>query len=146
MGIFPYCNSPSTVENMNKLVLVLSTILLSTLCTAETTLEPGSTSAAPCWAEAFPTALPNITITGESRVENDLTCDVCNQIFQGLDDVLLENEEQIAHALENLCEGMPWLFEICWRVVESCMDELIELLIEYGLNPTDMCEALLLCP
>ena len=32
--------------------------------------------------------------------------------MQGLDDYLLENEDQIAHAFENLCEGFPWLFEV----------------------------------
>ena len=53
---------------------------------------------------------------------------------------------QIAHALENLCEGLPWLFEVCWRLVEACMDDIIEMLIRDGLNPSDMCAALYLCP
>ncbi len=36
--------------------------------------------------------------------------------------------------------------QICWRLVEVCMDDLIEMIIESGLNPSDMCEALYLCP
>ena len=85
--------------------------------------------------------------------------------MQGLDDYLLENEDQIAHAFENLCEGFPWLFEvqtltlvlilfflmsvcvqICWRLVEACLDDLIEMIVRDGLNPQMMCEALFLCP
>merc|ERR1712203_330177 len=105
--------------------------------TATTTSSP-----LPCWSEAF----PNQTARVAATTGNPLTCDICTDIFQGLDDFLLDNEDQIAHALENLCEGFPWLFEICWRLVEACMDDLIEMIIESGLNPKDMCEALFLCP
>merc|ERR1719239_256666 len=108
-----------------------------------TTTPVPTTSGLPCWWGAFPTPPPNYT---NPRSENDLTCDLCTLVFQGLDDVLLDNEYQIAHALENLCEGFPWLFEICWRLVEYCTDDIIEMIIEYGLNPKDMCDALFLCP
>ena len=89
--------------------------------------------------------------------------------FYGSAFIVFSLSYQIAHALENLCEGFPWLFEvkslsvqfpikiilsvssliitqICWRLVEACMDDLIEMIIESGLNPKDMCEALFLCP
>merc|ERR1719481_2401621 len=100
-----------------KTLFILSVICVSwAFAQNHTSTVPDTTSSPPCWADMFPTLPPNATARGA----NDLTCDVCSQIFQGLDDVLIENEEQIAHALENLCEGMPWLFEICWRVVESC--------------------------
>ncbi len=36
--------------------------------------------------------------------------------------------------------------QICWRLVEACLDDIIETIIESGFNPTDMCEALFLCP
>merc|ERR1711931_526118 len=129
----------------SRLLVFLSTAALAqedtTTTTTTTTTTSGlpTTTSTPCWLEAFPP--PNIT-----RTENELTCEICTVIFEGLDDTLLNNEEQIAHALENLCEGMPWLFEICWRLVEACVDDIIELLVEGGLNPTDMCGALLLCP
>merc|ERR1712181_47126 len=90
----------------------------STTTTAGTTGFP-TTTTTPCWLEAFPP--PNNTRTG-----NEVTCEICTVIFEGIDDTLLNNEEQIAHALENLCEGMPWLFEICWRLVEACVDDIIE--------------------
>merc|ERR1711872_175338 len=113
---------------------------LGSFCQTETTTELDQ----PCWSEAF----PNMTsiIRARAAQRNELTCDICTEIMQGLDDFLLDNEDQIAHALENLCEGFPWLFEICWRLVEACFDDLIEIIIEYGLNPKDMCEALFLCP
>merc|ERR1711973_871552 len=113
---------------------------LGTFGQTETTTEIDQ----PCWSEAF----PNMTAIIKARAaeRNELTCDICTEIMQGLDDFLLDNEDQIAHALENLCEGFPWLFEICWRLVEACFDDLIEIIIEYGLNPKDMCEALFLCP
>merc|ERR1711872_308392 len=99
----------------------------------DTTLSPS-----PCWEDAF-----NRTDVGG---KNPVTCYICTTVFQGLDDYLLNNEEQIAHALENLCEGFPWLFEVCWRLIEACMDDIIEMLVRDGLNPKIMCEALFLCP
>jgi hypothetical protein len=69
------------------------------------TVGPSTTTPRPCWSDAF----PNITRTDAG---NDLTCQVCTVIFQGLDDYLLNNEEQIAHAMENLCTSIPWLFEV----------------------------------
>merc|ERR1712198_110121 len=130
-------NMERTVFFSLMFLVTISKVAAQTTTTA--TSGAPTTTPTPCWLEAFPP--PNNTRTG-----NEITCEICTVIFEGLDDTLLENEEQIAHALENLCEGMPWLFEICWRVVESCTDELIELLIEFGLNPTDMCTALFLCP
>merc|ERR1712025_221017 len=121
---------------MRLLLMVVSQMTWLCLATTTTTV---STTAPPCWMEAFPPL--NNTKTG-----NEVTCEVCTAIFQGLDDTLLGNEEQIMHALENLCEGFPWLFEICWRLVEACVDDIIEYIIKNGLNPKDMCEALFLCP
>merc|ERR1712126_172546 len=122
------------------------TLCLFVLAAAENTIpNHETTKAPPCWADQFPTLPPNHS-DSSLTVGNEFTCNVCTKIFQGLDDALLNNEHQIAHALENLCEGMPWFFEICWRVVESCTDELIEMLIQSGLNPKDMCETLMVCP
>ena len=36
--------------------------------------------------------------------------------------------------------------KICWRLVEACLDDLIEMIVRDGLNPEMMCEALFLCP
>merc|ERR1711970_648025 len=121
------------------LVFLATATLAQEDTTTTTTSGLTTTTSTPCWLEAFPP--PNITRTG-----NEVTCEICTVIFEGLDDTLLNNEEQIAHALENLCEGMPWLFEICWRLVEACVDDIIEMLVEGALNPTDMCGALYLCP
>jgi len=131
--------------NMDAANVMLALLILA--CTAKCQEMPDTTTVSntmtttpvPCWMEAFPP--PNNTLA-----RNDLTCEICTTIFQGLDDFLLNNEDQIAHALENLCEGFPWLFEICWRLVEACMDDIIEMIIRDGLNPKDMCETLYLCP
>merc|ERR1711872_250643 len=120
-------------------LFLFGAILAQQETTTTTTSDLPTTTPTPCWLEAFPP--PN-----NSRSGNEVTCEICTVIFEGLDDTLLNNEEQIAHALENLCEGMPWLFEICWRLVEACVDDIIEMLVEGGLNPADMCGALFLCP
>ncbi|XP_023349527.1 uncharacterized protein LOC111718220 [Eurytemora carolleeae] len=128
-------------------LIAFSYLLLVVAAQNQTTeTNPESTTAPrPCWADAFPTP-PSSSSSSSLKGKNELTCDVCTFIFQELDDVLLDNEEQIAHALENLCEGIPWIFEICWRLVEACTDDIIEMIIESGLNPADMCQALFLCP
>ena len=41
---------------------------------------------------------------------------------------------------------MSVCLKICWRLVEACLDDLIEMIVRDGLNPEMMCEALLLCP
>ena len=59
--------------------------------TMPTTTMPATTTPPPtikpkqCWMDAFP----------PTRATNDLTCQVCTVIFQGLDDYLLNNEEQV---------------------------------------------------
>merc|ERR1712150_451134 len=120
---------------MRLLLMVVSLMTWLCLATTANATRAVSTTAPPCWMEAFPP--PNSTKSG-----NEITCEVCTAIFQGLDDALLGNEDQIMHALENLCEGFPRLFEICWRLVEACVDDIIEYIIKNGLNPKDMCEAL----
>ena len=159
------------------LLILASLVCLSDsqVTTTPYTSTPSTSSPAPCWSEAF----PNIT----TRAKNPVTCDICTEIFQGLDDFLLENEDQVIFILTGLlllffslsdcpCPGKSlWRFplviwgekfvssvwhynyfirliitQICWRLVEACMDDLIEMIIESGLNPKDMCEALLLCP
>ena len=98
-------------------IILLSFSLLVPVWSQESSTMPSQ----PCWADAF----PNMT---QVRGGNEITCEICTTIFQGLDDYLLENEDQvndietgiritlhisqIAHALENLCEGFPWLFEV----------------------------------
>merc|ERR1712126_72069 len=105
------------------------TLCLFVLAAAENTIpNHETTKAPPCWAEQFPTLPPNHS-DSSLTVGNEFTCNVCTKIFQGLDDALLNNEHQI-----------------CWRVVESCTDELIEMLIQSDLNPKDMCETLMVCP
>merc|ERR1711964_855761 len=102
-------------------MLGLQSILLVFLATATpaqedtTTTTSGlpTTTPTPCWLEAFPP--PNIT-----RAGNELTCEICTVIFEGLDDTLLNNEEQIAHALENLvreCLGCLRFAGGWWRPV-----------------------------
>jgi len=39
-----------------------------------------------------------------------------------------------------------WLFERCVRLVEVCADDIIEMIINDGLNTTGICLALDLCP
>merc|ERR1712107_934146 len=112
------------------LVFLFCCCVLSSRQETTTATTPSiTTTPRPCWMDAI----------NKTKTENHITCEVCTVIFQGLDDYFLDNEDQIAHALENLCQGSPWLFEVCWRLVEVCMDDIIEMLVENGLNPTDMC-------
>ena len=69
--------------------------------------EPMTTTPLACWMEAFPPS---------SKTNNDLTCDICTVIFQGLDDYLLNNEEQVQRAgisqliwclTDHPCSGEP---------------------------------------
>ena len=71
--------------NMNMNVLLLSFALYVPAWSQETSTVPGQ----PCWAEAF----PNMT---QARAGNEITCEICTTIFQGLDDFLLENEDQVS--------------------------------------------------
>ena len=52
-----------------------------------------------CWEEAFPnmTRVARVARVARVNTENELTCDVCTTIFQGLDDYLLNNEEQVIY-------------------------------------------------
>ena len=70
------------------LVSLMTGLCLAQATTTTTTTTAVSTTTPPCWMEAFPP--PNSTKTG-----NELTCEVCTAIFQGLDDTLLGNEEQV---------------------------------------------------
>lgn len=66
--------------------LLLSFALYVPAWSQETSTVPGQ----PCWADAF----PNMTMT-QVRAGNEITCEICTTIFQGLDDFLLENEDQV---------------------------------------------------
>ena len=65
-------------------VLVLSFALIVPALSQESSTVPSQ----PCWADAF----PNMT---QARGGNEITCEICTTIFQGLDDYLLENEDQV---------------------------------------------------
>ena len=56
-----------------------------------------------CWEEAFPN-MTRVARVARVNAENELTCDVCTTIFQGLDDYLLNNEEQVIHIFEQVSE------------------------------------------
>ena len=71
--------------NMNMNALLLSVALYVPAWSQETSTVPGQ----PCWAEAF----PNMT---QVKAGNEITCEICTTIFQGLDDFLLENEDQVS--------------------------------------------------
>ena len=57
---------------------------------------------------------------------------------------------ELFQALDNTDNGVndhcPLCVKICWRLVEACLDDLIEMIVRDGLNPDMMCEALFLCP
>ena len=75
---------------MSQLSLLL--LLSSLLClTASQTPAPTTSSPGPCWSEAF----PNMTARLGAGDGNPVTCDICTDVFQGLDDFLLENEDQV---------------------------------------------------
>ena len=71
--------------NMNMNALLLSFALYVPAWSQETSTMPSQ----PCWADAF----PNMT---QARAGNEITCEICTTIFQGLDDFLLENEDQVS--------------------------------------------------
>jgi len=127
--------------------------------TYETTAEPQTTAyettAAPpattteepyCWEEAKIEKFNHII--QRNRETDSIQCTICTFIFQGLDDILIENEESIADALTELCGSIPieTISEICFDLLSKCTDDIIEAIIEYGLNADDICGGLGLCP
>ena len=65
-------------------IILLSLFLLVPVWSQESSTMPSQ----PCWADAF----PNMT---QVRGGNEITCEICTTIFQGLDDYLLGNEDQV---------------------------------------------------
>ncbi|XP_023349540.1 uncharacterized protein LOC111718230 [Eurytemora carolleeae] len=144
--------APATTTTAPETTTVMETTTseCDTSSTTETTrYEPTSTTVAHettttpddlwCWEE---TGFSKI-----SRSYNDVTCTICSFLFQALDDILLENEGNIADALVELCNSVPsFLTQICEDLLGKCTDEIIETIIESGLNPEDICGGLGLCP
>ena len=60
----------------------------------------------PCWSEAF----PNMTHVARKGPRNELTCDICTNILQGLDDFLLNNEDQVGRLYNCICI-------IVWKII-----------------------------
>ena len=71
-------------------VLPFCLLLVVPVWSQETSTVPSQ----PCWAAA-----PNMTRMEEARSEarSEVTCEICTTIFQGLDDYLLENEDQVTN-------------------------------------------------
>merc|ERR1719193_3093881 len=114
--------------------------------TYETTLAPQTTEEPYCWEEAKIEKFNHII--QRNRETDSIQCTICTFIFQGLDDILIENEESIADALTELCSSIPieTISEICFDLLSKCTDDIIEAIIEYGLNADDICGGLGLCP
>ena len=53
---------------------------------------------------------------------------------------------QIAHAVENLCIPIIWAFEPCWKIVESCLPDMIQAFVDFAGPPEEYCYLLFLCP
>ena len=51
----------------------------------------------------------------------------------------------VAHRIENVCLPIPWIFEPCWKLVESCYDDLVEYIVANALEPHEFCYSLFLC-
>ena len=64
-------------------LLLLASVVSLSASTSSTS------SPTPCWSEAFPNQ------TARSSSSNPVTCGICTEIFQGLDDFLLDNEDQV---------------------------------------------------
>lgn len=121
-----------------------------------TCLVSGADELPQCVLDAFPEL--NKTIDSRDVVaqlddiygksDESLGCRICLGLMTEVDNILTDPtiEDAIAHAVENLCLPIIWVFEICWRLVESCMDDAIEQFVEMGLAPRDFCEALFFCP
>ena len=68
-------------------IFLFISLISKAYCQNETTtVVLPTTTPTPCWLEAFPP--PN-------KTRNEITCEICTVIFEGLDDTLLENEEQV---------------------------------------------------
>merc|ERR1711976_252703 len=141
-------------------------MLMAQAYAQETTMEPETTA-----AETETTAMETETTMGEettlgttlgttegegycweksaiSRSSNDITCTLCTFIFQIFDDVLTENEGNIADALAALCSYVPSqsVAALCEDLLEKCTDSIIETIIDSGFNPEDICNGIYLCP
>lgn len=120
-----------------------------------------------CVIDAFPDL--NITEVAQYRPDEKsggLVCDLCTALFTEIQHILLDGEIedavsnnprkfghilklhwfQIAHAVENLCIPIIWAFEPCWKIVESCLPDMIQAFVDFAGPPEEYCYLLFLCP
>ena len=48
--------------------------------------------------------------------------------------------------MENLCLPIIWGFEICYKIVESCVPDAIQAFVDFAGPPEEYCYLLFLCP
>ena len=48
--------------------------------------------------------------------------------------------------MENLCLPVIWGFEICYKIVESCVPDAIQAFVDFAGPPEEYCYLLFLCP
>jgi len=75
-------------------------------------------------------------------------CDLCVNLLTEIEEILEDQtlDDAIAHAVENLCLPIIWAFEPCYKIVESCLPDLIESFINELVPPREFCELLFICP
>jgi len=99
-------------------------------------------------------AFPNLNNTEHSlrtvfpHEPKGFTCDLCVNLLTEIENILEDQtiDDAVAHAVENLCLPIIWAFEPCYKIVESCLPDLIEAFVNELVAPREFCELLFICP
>merc|ERR1711862_563235 len=88
-------------------------------------------------------AFPNLNNTKDSlsttfpNQPKGFACDLCVNLLTEIENILEDQtiDDAVAHAVENLCLPIIWAFEPCYKIVESCLPDLLESFVDSLLPP-----------
>merc|ERR1712141_633257 len=94
-----------------------------------------------------------IVLASLVQPRNDLTCSICMDIMQDLDDFITSDttEQQIVDAIEEICKALGALipnFEAtCNFIIQSQLPAIIDAFVHDNMDPTQVCtEVFGACP
>jgi len=77
-------------------------------------------------------------------MERGFGCDLCTQLVGQAQEVAQENEDVIKNTMNQFCERVSFLEDVCKSVVDTYLPQIIEF-IENGDTPTTVCRRIRLC-
>merc|ERR1712241_1206445 len=85
----------------------------------------------------------------EPKPSNDLSCSLCKTVMELLDAYLTDttSEQAVADALKEICSLLPSPLDLeCEVMITEYTDDIIELIVNQYMDPSDVCQAIGLCP